>query len=202
MNSVQQHFLAAAGGKSQVTPLIGWGTKCVSPSCSIWLNAKRNTDDALSDDAVEAYPNPIMLPPADLEHLPDIEQVVRAASVTQAGRDALSKFVLREDYINKLVPLVSIAEDLESLPDLHRLCTIMKSFILLNDNTIIEHVVTDPLILGVVGALECRSYLANEFILPQTRALLTTKPVKMILISLRTRPTTVITCRTRRVSRK
>lgn len=81
--------------------------------------------------------------------------MVRAASVTQPGRDALCKFVLREAYIDKLIPLVEMAEDLESLPDLHRLCNIMKSLILLNDNTIIEHVVTDPVILGVVGALEC-----------------------------------------------
>lgn len=94
-------------------------------------------------------------PPPELGNLPEIEQITRAASMTQAGRDALSKFVIREDYIAKLIPLVQIAEDLESLPDLHRLCSIMKSLILLNDNTIIETVVTDPIILGVVGALEC-----------------------------------------------
>ena len=76
--------------------------------------------------------------------------------MAQNGRDALSKFVIRDEYIPKLVPLVSVAEDLESLVDLHRLCNIMKALILLNDNTIIETVVTDPLILGVVGALECR----------------------------------------------
>jgi protein phosphatase-4 regulatory subunit 3 len=104
---------------------------------------------------METYSNPIILPQPELGNLPDIEQIVRAASVTQSGRDALCKFVLREDYIDKLIPLVSVAEDLESLPDLHRLCNIMKSLILLNDNTIIEHVVTDPVILGVVGALEC-----------------------------------------------
>lgn len=75
--------------------------------------------------------------------------------MAQNGRDALSKFVIRDDYIAKLVPLVTVAEDLESLPDLHRLCNIMKALILLNDNTIIETVVADPLILGVVGALEC-----------------------------------------------
>lgn len=75
--------------------------------------------------------------------------------MTQPGRDALSKFIIRDEYIPKLVPLVTMAEDLESLPDLHRLCNIMKSLILLNDNTIIETVVTDHIILGVVGALEC-----------------------------------------------
>lgn len=96
-----------------------------------------------------------MLPAPELGNLPDIEQMVRAASMTQPGRDALSKFIIRDEYINKLVPLVTMAEDLESLIDLHRLCNIMKSLILLNDNTIIETVVADQIILGVVGALEC-----------------------------------------------
>ncbi|KAJ5177134.1 uncharacterized protein N7482_003011 [Penicillium canariense] len=128
-------------------------------------------DDALSDD-LESYQS-IVLPAPELGNLPEIEQIVRAASMTQAGRDALSKFIIRDEYIGKLVPLVTMAEDLESLVDLHRLCNIMKSLILLNDNTIIETVVADQIILGVVGALEYdpefpthkanhRQYLADQ----------------------------------------
>ncbi|WEW56424.1 Platinum sensitivity protein [Emydomyces testavorans] len=111
-------------------------------------------DDGLSDDALDTLSNPIMLPPPELANLVEIENSMRAASTTQAGRDAISKFVIRDDYILKLLPLVSVAEDLESLSDLHRLCNIMKSLILLNDNTIIELVVSDHVISGVVGALE------------------------------------------------
>jgi protein phosphatase-4 regulatory subunit 3 len=73
---------------------------------------------------------------------------------TQNGRDALTKFVLTDDYIRKLIPLVEMAEDMEDLTGLHRLCNIMKIMILLNDTTIIEHAVTDDMVLGVVGALE------------------------------------------------
>ncbi|KAI9929887.1 Platinum sensitivity protein [Aspergillus wentii] len=124
VHSVQQHLLSLAGA--------GY--------------------DGLSDD-LDNYQS-IMLPPPELGNLPDIEQIMRAASMTQAGRDALSKFVIRDEYIPKLLPLVTVAEDLESLSDLHRLCNIMKSLILLNDNTIIETVVTDSVIIGVVGALE------------------------------------------------
>lgn len=113
------------------------------------------TDDALSDDALEGLSNPIMLPSPDLSNLGEVEQMIVATSTTQAGRDAIARFVIQEQYIMKLLPLVSVAEDLESLPDLHRLCNIMKSLILLNDNTIIEQVVSDPVISGVVGALEC-----------------------------------------------
>jgi len=80
---------------------------------------------------------------------------MRMANSTAAGRDALAKFSVSADFVTKLVPLVEMAEDLESLGDLHRLCNIMKTLILLNDTAIIEYAVTDDVVLGVVGALEC-----------------------------------------------
>ncbi|PGH18285.1 hypothetical protein AJ79_00624 [Helicocarpus griseus UAMH5409] len=111
-------------------------------------------DDSLSDDALDtSFSNHIVLPPPDLGNLAEIEQRIRHASIGPA-RDSLTKFLLREEYLLKLTPLVSDAEDLESLPDLHRLCNIMKAIILLNDNTLIELVVSDHVISGVVGALE------------------------------------------------
>lgn len=108
-----------------------------------------------------------------MSNLDDIEQSIRHASITQGGREALAKFLIREEYLLKLIPLVEVAEDLESLTDLHRLCNIMKALILMNDNTIIEHLVTDDIIIGVVGALEYdpdfpthkanhRQYLSDE----------------------------------------
>jgi protein phosphatase-4 regulatory subunit 3 len=75
-------------------------------------------------------------------------------SSTANGRDALAKSIMADDYISRLIPLVEMAEDLESLQDLHRLCNIMKTIILLNDTSIIEHAVSDECVLGVVGALE------------------------------------------------
>ncbi|KKY25623.1 hypothetical protein UCRPC4_g01694 [Phaeomoniella chlamydospora] len=117
------------------------------------LNALAGPDDYPSDDAME-FGHAIGLPPPELGNLPDIEKLMRAASTNPNGRDHLSKFIIRDDYIKKLIPLVEMAEDLESLIDLHRLCNIMKSLILLNDNAIIEHAVADDIILGVVGALE------------------------------------------------
>lgn len=99
-------------------------------------------------------PNPISLPQASMANLADIESQLRIMSQTASGRDALTKFVLTEDYIGKLIPLVSEAEDLEGLNELHRLCNIMKIIILLNDTSIIEHAVSDECVIGVVGALE------------------------------------------------
>jgi protein phosphatase-4 regulatory subunit 3 len=129
------------------------------------------TDDGLSDDI--DHVSPIMLPNPDLGNLHEIENHMRAANSTPGGREALAKFIFAEKYIPKLIPLVEMAEDLESVSDLHRLCSIMKMLILLNDSQIIEYIVTDAVVLGVVGALEYdpdfplhkanhRQYLADE----------------------------------------
>ncbi|KAG8624738.1 hypothetical protein KVT40_007805 [Elsinoe batatas] len=130
--------------------------------------------DDLDDDMLENG-SAIMLPAPELGNLHEVENIMRNASQSTPGRDALAKFVMAPDslYISKLAPLVEMAEDLEDLPDLHRLCNIMKTLILLNDTSIIEFIVRDELILGVVGALEYdpdfpshkanhRQYLANN----------------------------------------
>ncbi|RMZ81323.1 hypothetical protein DV737_g2620, partial [Chaetothyriales sp. CBS 132003] len=130
-------------------------------------------DEGLSDDALDSIATSFTLSPPTLGNLDEIEHSIRAASITQAGRDSMAKFLIREDYLLKLIPLVGVAEELESLADLHRLCNIMKALILMNDNSIIEHLVDDNIILGVVGALEYdpdfpahkanhRQYLADE----------------------------------------
>lgn len=111
-------------------------------------------EDGLSDDLAMEVPAPISLPVADLGNLAEMESSMRIMTSTANGRDAIAKAIMAEDYIGKLIPLVEMAEDLESLPDLHRLCNIIKTILLLNDTTIIENAVSDKYILGVVGALE------------------------------------------------
>ena len=81
--------------------------------------------------------------------------MIRRAGSSQPGRDALIQLIIAEKYIESLGNLVEIAEDLEDLASLHKLCNIMKALILFNESSIIEHVVRDEAILGVVGALEC-----------------------------------------------
>jgi protein phosphatase-4 regulatory subunit 3 len=111
-------------------------------------------DDSLSDDLAIDMPPSIQLPPPDLSSLPELDMAIRNLSQTPQGRDALAKVIMNEGYIDKLAPLVEMAEDLESLPDLHRLCNIMKTILLLNDASIIERAVSDECVMGVVGALE------------------------------------------------
>lgn len=115
------------------------------------------TGDDLSDDLLDPV-NPIALPEPQLGRLDELEMAIRTITSTPGGRDALGKYVMDENqnYIAKLAPLVELAEQQESTPDLHRLCTIMKHLILLNDTRIIEFCVTDDVVMGVVGALECK----------------------------------------------
>jgi protein phosphatase-4 regulatory subunit 3 len=94
------------------------------------------------------------LPAPSLGNLGEILDSVKHCNNTNSGRDGLAKFVHTEDYIKQLLPLVEMAEDMEDLGSLHKLCLIMKIFLLLNDNSIMEMVVRDDMILGSVGALE------------------------------------------------
>ena len=119
-------------------------------------------DDNLSDELMDPA-QAFSLPPPDLGNLGEVENTMRVANSTASGRDSLAKFVVSAEYITKLVPLVELAEDLESLQDLHRLCNIMKTLILLNDTAIIEYAVTDDIVLGVVGALECMCLWCTYF---------------------------------------
>jgi protein phosphatase-4 regulatory subunit 3 len=119
----------------------------MDPDCSL--------DDVLSDDVVDAA-HAITLPVPDIENLAEVENAVRSASIGIASRDALARFVIQNDYLLKLIPLVEIAEDKKRHLDLHKLCTIFKTLILLNDHSIIETAVTDPFIMPVLGALECK----------------------------------------------
>ena len=158
VSQVQQHLLAM-GGPGTFIACVGYFQGNVLAGCllrDLAEHVRNDADDALSDDAMDSFPNPVVLPPPELGTLGEIEQMMHVASASPAGRDSLSKFVISDNYIQKMLPLVSTAEDLEALPELHRLCRIMKMLILLNDTQIIEHVVSDSIVLGVVGALECR----------------------------------------------
>jgi protein phosphatase 4 regulatory subunit 3 len=114
-------------------------------------------EDGFSDEGIDT-----MLPNPDLGNLTEVENIMRMANNSMASRDALAKYIAASDYIGKLVPLVDMAEDLESLSDLHRLCNIMKTIILLNDQNVMDRVVSDDWWMGVIGALECKTTTAID----------------------------------------
>jgi protein phosphatase-4 regulatory subunit 3 len=114
-------------------------------------------DEILSDDAGDSgMTTVIQLPDPELGNLAEIEMMIRQASQPPQSRDGLARYIIAENWVAKLVPVLEMAEDLESLENLHRLCNIMKMVILLNDTVIVESIVSDDMVLGVVGMLECK----------------------------------------------
>jgi protein phosphatase 4 regulatory subunit 3 len=128
--------------------------KFVSGVQQSFQNTMGGPDDNISEDLGMELPHSISLPAPELRNLQELESNVRLLSQTAGGRDSLAKTIMSEEYIIKLIPVFETAEDLESLPDLHRLCNIMKTVLLLNDTSIIEQAMSDGCVLGVVGALE------------------------------------------------
>ncbi|KAK0520198.1 Platinum sensitivity protein [Tilletia horrida] len=106
------------------------------------------------DDLAQTLEN-FNLPEPKLATLSQIELKLKdAASKGQAVRDRVAEWLLRENYIKKLLPVFQDAEELEVLDSLHLLCTIIQSILMLNDNAIFEHILQDDVFLGVVGMLE------------------------------------------------
>ncbi|ORY98013.1 component of IIS longevity pathway SMK-1-domain-containing protein [Syncephalastrum racemosum] len=136
-----------------------------SDSCDkIWRNITHKQEiararDSDTDDQESTPPygqdvrEPAALPAPELSNLSEIAQVLSNAKTIQE-KDRLASFILIENYIDKLLVLFETCEDLESIDDLHKLYTITKAIIMLNDNTIIEYIIRDEIILGVVGMLE------------------------------------------------
>ena len=84
--------------------------------------------------------------------------------------------VYRQDYIKSLIEVLNQAEDLESLENLHALCSVTQTIrayssaksgfqntncqsdrppVTLNDHSMYEHILEDDIFFGVVGMLEC-----------------------------------------------
>ncbi|KAI9019970.1 component of IIS longevity pathway SMK-1-domain-containing protein [Phycomyces nitens] len=96
----------------------------------------------------------VIFPPApEISNLSKIASIVTSAK-TPKEKERLSAYIFNENYIDKLLPIFETCEDLESIDDLHTMFTIMKTIILLNDATIIDYIIRDEIVLGVMGMLE------------------------------------------------
>ena len=85
-----------------------------------------------------------------------------------------------QNFLRKLIGVLEEAEDLESLKDLHKLCTIAQlirasagrfsadSAVLLNDNNIFEYVMAESIFFGMLGMLECASAPSRSPLTTQT----------------------------------
>ncbi|KAJ7223945.1 component of IIS longevity pathway SMK-1-domain-containing protein [Mycena rebaudengoi] len=94
------------------------------------------------------------LPVPQLGIIADIERAIKSLSRAPQIKDRLCEYIMHEDYFKSLIDVLHTAEDLESIENLHALCNVTQTILMLNDHNLYEHILSDELFPGVVGMLE------------------------------------------------
>ncbi|EIW76187.1 DUF625-domain-containing protein [Coniophora puteana RWD-64-598 SS2] len=94
------------------------------------------------------------LPMPELGNVADIERSIKALARGQHVKEKICDYIQRQDYIKAMINVLNVAEDLESLDNLHALCSLMQTILMLNDHGMYEHILDDDKFFGVVGMLE------------------------------------------------
>ncbi|PFH49248.1 hypothetical protein AMATHDRAFT_148063 [Amanita thiersii Skay4041] len=94
------------------------------------------------------------LPQPQLGIIPEIERAIKALARTQPIKERICEYIMQEEYIKGLIDVMNTAEDLESIENLHALCSLMQTILMLNDLGLYEHILDDDIFFGVVGMLE------------------------------------------------
>ncbi|KAJ6561475.1 component of IIS longevity pathway SMK-1-domain-containing protein [Mycena vulgaris] len=94
------------------------------------------------------------LPAPQLGIIADIERAIKSLSKTPQVKERLCEYIMAEEYFKALIDVLQTAEDLESIENLHALCNITQTILMLNDHNLYEHILSDDLFPGVVGMLE------------------------------------------------
>ncbi|KAF8638593.1 hypothetical protein AX17_002134 [Amanita inopinata Kibby_2008] len=94
------------------------------------------------------------LPKPQLGIIGEIERAIKVLSRTQPIKERICEYIMQEEYIKGLIDVMNTAEDLESLENLHALCSLMQTILMLNDLGLYEHILDDDIFFGVVGMLE------------------------------------------------
>eukprot|EP00884_Botryococcus_braunii_P016420 jgi/Botrbrau1/3461/Bobra.139_1s0036.2 len=95
---------------------------------------------------------PIELPPADMEHLPELAKVLSDLGPFQ--RDRAAQQMMAPGFVRRLLDLFRTCEDLESAESMTHLYAIIKNAVMLADHRLLEHLLSDENVMDVVGALE------------------------------------------------
>lgn len=92
------------------------------------------------------------LPEPDMEHVTDIAKAIEGCSVFQ--RDAVAQALNRQGYMRRLLDLFTMCDDLENKEGLEALFRICKGAIMLNDNCLLEMLLSEDYLMEVIGCLE------------------------------------------------
>ncbi|KAJ7639366.1 component of IIS longevity pathway SMK-1-domain-containing protein [Roridomyces roridus] len=94
------------------------------------------------------------LPTPQLGIIGDIERTIKGLSRPGQVKDRLIEYIMGEEYFKGLIDVLHTAEDLESIENLHALCSLTQTILMLNDHNLYEHILSDDLFPGIVGMLE------------------------------------------------
>ncbi|KAF6762048.1 component of IIS longevity pathway SMK-1-domain-containing protein [Ephemerocybe angulata] len=91
------------------------------------------------------------LPVPTLGIINEIERAIKVLSRTAAMKERICEYIQAENYIKSLIRVMHHAEQHESLEDLHALCGLMQSILMLNDHGMYEHIMDDDIFFGVTN---------------------------------------------------
>ncbi|KAJ7771100.1 component of IIS longevity pathway SMK-1-domain-containing protein [Mycena maculata] len=101
-----------------------------------------------------AYRSGGQLPTPQLGMIGDIERAIKGLSRSGPVKERLCEYIMAEEYFKGLIDVLHTAEDLESIENLHALCSLTQTILMLNEHNLYEHILSDDLFPGVVGMLE------------------------------------------------
>jgi len=93
------------------------------------------------------------LPPPEMKHLEDIDAQIMQVT-TPGQKETIASCLLKDAYIQKLFTLFSTAEDLEQTSVCFTLFSIFKSIFMLNDQNLLDLLLSNEFILDLIATLE------------------------------------------------
>lgn len=131
---------------------------------NISLVAVRSSDDGVGS-VHEIITGPVSLP--NIEATQNTDKLLEALKILNENtayqflKNETVEFILQADYIKILTSYFNIAEEEKNLKDLFLLSNIIKTLILYNQRDILELLVDDDHIMGVIGILEYDTEFPN-----------------------------------------
>uniref|UniRef100_A0A060T8L9 ARAD1D04532p n=1 Tax=Blastobotrys adeninivorans TaxID=409370 RepID=A0A060T8L9_BLAAD len=116
------------------------------------LYVMRNEDGT---ETTEIIAGPLVQPPnMSLGNLDAVLECVSPLGPNKFNNEALARHLLNRNYLDQLPDIFAMAEDLESLEDLHYLSQIVKVLFLMGDAGIWDALLQDSIFEAAIGALE------------------------------------------------
>lgn len=108
------------------------------------------------NDITELITGPINYPPLEpkISDLPNIINILNENPNSSYQKQSIGEFLKKQNYLVKLIDIFNYCEKNHQIKNLHLLCNIIKILVLYNESSIIELILEDENLLGVVGILE------------------------------------------------